>query len=151
MLYFAYGSNLWCRQMAMRCPGQRTIGAGRLPGWRWIITARGYASIVRSEPDYVLGTVYDLSESDVLSLDRFEGIGRGNYCKERIRVDMEGQALDCLVYIDPVVEEGSPQEEYIVRINNGIHDAGLATDYVARYLRPFIPAPDHISPATIVA
>jgi len=151
MLYFAYGSNLWRRQMVMRCPGQRAIGAGRLPGWRWIITARGYASIVRSEPDYVLGTAYDLSESDVLSLDRFEGVDQGHYRKERIRVDVEGRSLDCLVYIDPVVEEGSPQEEYIVRINNGIHDAGLATDYVARYLRPFIPAPDHISPAIGVA
>ena len=140
MFYFAYGSNLWRWQMSTRCPGQREVAAGRLAGWRWIITARGYASIVRSDADYVLGTVYDLSESDVRNLDRFEGVAQGNYRKETITVDVDGRELGCLVYIDPVVREGRPKEEYIARINNGIHDAGLADDYVTRYLRPFVPA-----------
>lgn len=44
-MFSAYGSNLWRRQMMARCPQQREIGAGCLTGWRWIITARGYASI----------------------------------------------------------------------------------------------------------
>jgi gamma-glutamylcyclotransferase (GGCT)/AIG2-like uncharacterized protein YtfP len=141
MLYFAYGSNLWRQQMTVRCPGQREIGAGCLTGWRWIITTRGYASIVRSEADYVLGTVYELSEADVHNLDRFEGVSQGEYCKEMIGVAVAGRELECLVYIDPVVTEGRPKEEYIARINNGIHDAGLGDGYVSRYLRPFVPAP----------
>jgi len=140
MLYFAYGSNLWRRQMNTRCPEQCEIGAGRLKGWRWLITSRGYASIVRSEPDYVLGTVYELSESDVSSLDRFEGVDRGDYRKEWITVEVDGRHLGCQVYIDPVVEEGKPKDEYMERINNGIRDAGLADDYIVRYLRPFVPA-----------
>lgn len=139
MYHFAYGSNLWRHQMIMRCPGQRVIGPGRLDGWRWIITTRGYANIVVSKADYVLGTVYDLSEADVRSLDRFEGVARGDYDKEMIMVNQEGRALDCLVYIDPVTVEGRPREEYIARINNGIRDAGLNAEYVSRYLRPFVP------------
>ena len=139
MLYFAYGSNLWRQQMIRRCPDQREIGTGRLKGWRWIITTRGYASIVASEGDYVLGTVFELSKADVLSLDRFEGVEQGNYRKEMIIFDVEGRSLNGLVYIDLVTEEGIPKEEYITRINNGIRDAGFPDEYVTRYLRPFVP------------
>lgn len=141
MIYFAYGSNLWRWQMMTRCPYQHEIGTGRLQGWRWIITARGYASIVRSESDYVLGTVYELMEVDVNSLDIYEGVTQGLYHKEMLTVEVKGRGeLSCLVYVDSVVEEGSPKEEYIARINNGIHDARFEHDYVSRYLRPFIPA-----------
>jgi gamma-glutamylcyclotransferase (GGCT)/AIG2-like uncharacterized protein YtfP len=140
VLYFAYGSNLWRQQMLARCPQQCEIGTGRLKGWRWIITTRGYASVVVSEDDYVLGTVYELSEGDVRSLDRFEGVVQGNYRKEMIIVEVEGIDLICLVYIDRVSEEGKPKKEYITRINNGIGDAGFPAEYVIRYLRPFIPA-----------
>ena len=138
MLYFAYGSNLWRKQMIRRCSDYRKISAGCINSWRWIITKRGYASIVVSEGDYVLGTVYELSEDDVRSLDHFEGVAQGNYRKEIITIEVEGRDLKCLVYIDPVTEEGEPKEEYIARINNGIRDAGFPDEYVSRYLRPFV-------------
>ena len=139
VLYFAYGSNLWRQQMAVRCPEHREVGPGRLNGWRWIVTTRGYASIVVSEGDYVLGTVYELSVADVLALDRFEGVAQKAYRKDMIAVDVNGQELDCLVYIDPVVEVGEPKEEYIARINSGIRDADFPEAYVSQYLRPFVP------------
>jgi gamma-glutamylcyclotransferase len=139
LLYFAYGSNLWRKQMALRCPEQVFVGTGSLRGWRWIITTRGYASIVRSAEDYVLGSVYELSDSDVLNLDRFEGVAFGDYSKEMILIQMAGREVFCLVYIDQVVEEGRPKEEYIVRVNYGIDDAGFPDEYISRYLRPFVP------------
>jgi gamma-glutamylcyclotransferase len=140
VLYFAYGSNLWRRQIVSRCPDHREIGAGLLSGWRWIITTRGYASIVVSEIDYVFGTVYELSEADVRSLDHFEGVAQGTYRKEMITIAVEGRGLNCLVYIDHITAEGKPKEEYITRINNGIRDARFPDEYVTRYLRPFVPA-----------
>jgi gamma-glutamylcyclotransferase (GGCT)/AIG2-like uncharacterized protein YtfP len=140
VLYFAYGSNLWRQQMMRRCPEYREIGTGCLKGWRWIITTRGYASIVISEGDHVLGTVYELAADDVLALDRFEGVAQGDYRKEMIPVDVDGQELYCLVYIDPVAEEGEPKVEYISRINHGIPDADFPEEYITRYLRPFVPA-----------
>jgi gamma-glutamylcyclotransferase len=139
LLYFAYGSNLWRQQMVTRCPGHREHGTGCLRGWRWIITTRGYAGIVESEGDYVLGTVYELSEEDLQNLDRFEGVARGSYYKETVEVEVNGQGLNCLVYIDPITDEGQPKLEYIARILNGIEDAHLPIEYVTRYLRPFIP------------
>jgi hypothetical protein len=88
----------------------------------------------------VLGTVYELSEDDERCLDRFEGVENGSYRKEELGVNVNGREVNCLVYIDPVAEEGDPKEEYIARINLGIQDAGLSEEYVTRYLRPFIPA-----------
>jgi hypothetical protein len=37
---------------------------------------------------------------------------------------------------------GTPREEYVYRMNMGIHDAverGVPIEYVERYMRPFIP------------
>jgi len=140
VLYFAYGSNLWRQQMTGRCPEHHVIGTGILKGWRWIITTRGYASIAVSENNYVLGTVYELSETDLLSLDQFEGVAQGNYRKEIISVDVGGRELSCLVYIDSAIEEGAPKDEYVVRINHGIKDAEFPDEYVTRHIRPFVPA-----------
>jgi len=140
MLYFAYGSNLWRQQMMARCPDHLEIGQGVVKGWRWIITTRGYASIVPSEPDYVLGTVYELSAMDIENMDVYEGVAKGSYFKEMIAVEVNGKELSCLVYIDLVLEEGEPKEEYISRINHGLRDARFPDEYVERYLRRFIPS-----------
>jgi gamma-glutamylcyclotransferase (GGCT)/AIG2-like uncharacterized protein YtfP len=140
MFYFAYGSNLWLKQMEERCPGHRDRGHGVLKGYRWIITARGYANVVSSGPDEVHGRVYELTESDVRSLDRHEGVDSGCYRKELLTVEVADSKLPCLVYVDPVEEEGVPREEYVERINRGISDSALPPEYVARYVRRFVPA-----------
>jgi gamma-glutamylcyclotransferase (GGCT)/AIG2-like uncharacterized protein YtfP len=140
LFYFAYGSNMWRQQMNARCPNNYVVGIGRLNGWRWIITTRGYASIVESKQDQVIGIVYELSEGDVRSLDQYEGVSKGFYVKEMMQVVLGERELHCLVYVDIVNEEGTPKGEYIARINHSIQDAGLPTEYVERYLRPVIPA-----------
>ena len=132
--YFAYGANLWRRQMEERCPEHKVLGAGVLTGYRWIVTTRGYGSVVRSGTDLVLGVVYAISEADEERLDRFEGVGKGGYRKAVLPVDTEGGALACLVYVDPREQEGEPCEEYVQRIRCGIRDAGLPSLYVERYL-----------------
>lgn len=132
--YFAYGSNLWREQMQARCPGHRFLGSGILMGYRVIITTRGYASVVRSQSDLVFGSVYAISESDEESLDLCEGVRDGLYRKEMIEVETERGPMRCLVYVDPVEEEGAPRQEYIERIRRGIADARLPSFYVDRYL-----------------
>lgn len=136
MLYFAYGSNMWRQQMLDRCPACEEIGYGVLRGYRWIISLRGYANIVLSAGDEVHGRVYRLTESDECSLDRYE---RG-YRKEVVPVLLDGYSAPCLVYVDPVEEEGVAWPEYVDRINHGILDAGLSSVYVARYMTRFMHA-----------
>ena len=139
-LYFAYGSNLWQEQMRKRCPDHREIGNGVLRGYRWIITTRGYANVVASQADEVHGKVYGISAADELNLDRYEGVQHGAYRKEMLKAEVDGRGQNCLVYVDPVKEEGRPREEYVERLRKGIADARLPAAYVELYLRRFIPA-----------
>lgn len=111
--YFAHGSIFWNEQMRTRCPHGHRIGPAALHGYRWIITTRGYASVVPSPGGAVEGVLFGLTESDEAAMDRFEAV----------------------VYIDPITNEGEPNEEYVRRIN-----AGLSAGYVERQVRRFIPA-----------
>ena len=138
-LYFAYGSNMWNKQMGMRCPESKKLGIARLSGYRWIITTRGYANVVESEHDDVEGVLFEISDSDEVSLDKYEGVASGSYDKAKLLVMMGNEKVEALVYLDPIVEEGAPKEEYIHRINSGLADAMLSDDYVAQ-VRKFIPA-----------
>ncbi len=139
IFYFAYGSNLWRNQMRDRCPGHKEAGYGVLRGYRWIISQRGYATIVAAPCDEVHGKVYMLTESDECSLDRHEGVAEGRYRKEIVPVVLDGHSTPCLVYIDQVETEGVAWPEYVGRINRGISDSELCPEYVARSVRKFIP------------
>ncbi len=140
--YFAYGSNLWRAQMRRRCPEHQLRGRGVLRGYRWIITARGYASVVEADGEAVHGLVYSLSVADEQALDGYEGVQAGHYRKATLPVELEGERKACLVYMDPIEAEGSPGAEYVHRINRGLADAGLPADYVTRVVRRFVPAPE---------
>ncbi|KAH0604786.1 uncharacterized protein H6S33_006454 [Morchella sextelata] len=140
--YFAYGSNLWLAQMTQRCPQSTLIGTGLLPSHRWFIYSRGYANIRPSAPDECYGIVYSITDADMALLDRYEG---APYIYERVVRDVQmlddGRVLPCVVYIDPIVEEGVVKEEYIKRINNGLEDAReIPERWVERYVRPYVPA-----------
>jgi gamma-glutamylcyclotransferase len=139
-LYFAYGSNMWNTQMKKRCPHSKKIGIARLPGHRWIISARGYANIVESVEDEVEGILFEISQSDEKSLDKCEGVASGSYRKAELSVLHGENEKAALVYIDPITTEGTPKSEYIQRINAGLADAKLSDGYVIRYVRKFIPA-----------
>jgi len=141
--YFAYGSNLWLEQMSGRCPNHKVIGKGILKGYRWIISERGYANVVKSKPDEVHGVVYEVTESDEESLDKKEGVDRGLYRKEIIVAEIDGQSKNCLVYVDPVEQAGNPQQEYMERVNKGIIDSKLSSEYVERYIRVFVPVQEN--------
>ena len=138
--YFAYGSNMWNVQMQRRCPQSRKVGNACLKGYRWIIAARGYASVVPSPNDEVQGVLFEISPSDEDALDGFEGVGIGSYRKADLPVVFEGREVMALVYIDSSETEGPPVEEYIGRINAGVRDAQLSPAYVERYIRRFVPA-----------
>ena len=137
--YFGYGSNLSKEQMAIRCPESKYVGSGSLPGYSWLINARGYASIKRSEGECVLGEIFTLSQQDVNYLDIYESVEEDMYSKSNLSVETSKGTIDCLVYIASDSAPGIPQEEYIERINLGIESANLPDDYVQKAIRPFIP------------
>ena len=152
--HFGYGSNLWIKQMDTRCPDNEPIGKGKLKGYRWIITEeRGYANIVESKGDYVLGFVYEISATDEKKLDDKEGVSIGAYTKETMTIEVSGEKYECLVYIDRNNvddDDVNPKKRacsvgcectYTDRINNGVKDSlSDEDDYVEKYIRKFIDA-----------
>lgn len=125
--------------MQHRCPDHRLIDKGVLNGYRWVISTRGYANIIKSKPDEVHGIIYEISESDERRMDRYEGVQSNTYRKEMMIV-VGAQNRECLVYVDPIEEEGKPKQEYIKRIKKGLSDSNLPAKYIDRYVRKFIPA-----------
>ncbi|MEW6259137.1 MAG: gamma-glutamylcyclotransferase family protein [Thermodesulfobacteriota bacterium] len=136
--YFAYGSNMDRAQMNSRCPENRRIGKATLPGYRWIITTRGYANVVPCQEEAVEGVLYEISESDEAELDRYEGVASGCYEKKTVRILLNGDVTHAMIYVDPIVEEGCIEAEYVRRIENGIRDAELSPAYVERSIRKWL-------------
>lgn len=137
--YFAYGSNMHLAQMRRRCPHSALIGMGLLPGYRWIITSRGYASVIPDPEAMVEGVLYLITAEDECRLDRYEGVAQGHYRKQVVRVLGHREEHRALVYRDPVEEEGKPKGAYVGRMNAAIGDAQLSPDYVKHVIRAFIP------------
>jgi len=79
-LYFSYGANMDIEKMNSRCPEARFVGSARLPGYRLAFTLEseywiwkgGVGDIVKDPKSEVWGLVYELSESDLILLDKYE-------------------------------------------------------------------------------
>jgi gamma-glutamylcyclotransferase (GGCT)/AIG2-like uncharacterized protein YtfP len=128
-----------CReQMNIPCPDHFYFGNGILKGFRWIISTHGYANIIKSDVDEVQGVVYKISEADEISLDKYEGVRSRSYRREMKDIEIDKTIYSCLVYIDPIEEEGKPKEEYINRIKIGVEDAELHQKYVERYIIKYL-------------
>ncbi|QPG96310.1 hypothetical protein C2857_003821 [Epichloe festucae Fl1] len=107
--YFAYGSNLYMRQMQRRCPNSRYVGFGRLPNFRWQINQRGFANVVAAEGHWVDGLVYEIDDGDEGKLDVSEGVSKGAY--EKKHMPMLVKLAGCSLYRRPVswlVARGGP-------------------------------------------
>ena len=119
IMYFAYGSNLCIRQMDNRCPSNSKIGIGKLQGYRWIITQRGYANVVKSSNDDVWGVIYEISIIDEEKLDVYEGVSTKCYFKDNLEIFIDDRIENCLTYVDPVTDIGIPTSTYANVINEG--------------------------------
>lgn len=101
MKYFAYGSNLNERRMIDRGVNFLNKEKGTLKGYRFIINKKsqkdnsiGFANIIKDDNSEVEGIVYEIIDSDILKLDKFEGFPR-HYYREIHKINDE----DVVVYI----------------------------------------------------
>ena len=143
-LYFAYGSNMWRRQMAERCPDHGLIGTALLPDHALCFPRSspvrncGVAGIVAKPGAEVWGVVYRLCDRDLAALDRREGFDPAKpfhvnrYNRILIRVLRDGAELECLTYLARE-EPGRhvPSVGYMQAIIEGALENGLPDGYVA--------------------
>ncbi|KAI1740848.1 hypothetical protein F4680DRAFT_87377 [Xylaria scruposa] len=108
-LYFAYGSNLWMKQMATRCPNSYYVGRALLPDYRWQINERGYANIVPASGFTVHGLVYELGAGDEARLDRSEGVFSGAYSKAYLPIVVHLASAALQMPTQSLVQNGGPK------------------------------------------
>ena len=95
--YFAYGSNMDAARMLARCPGARLVGAATLPGFR--LVERLYADVEPSAGCEAKGLLWCVTEADLASLDRHEGVAGGVYERLVVPVKLGGQTVGAYCYL----------------------------------------------------
>jgi gamma-glutamylcyclotransferase (GGCT)/AIG2-like uncharacterized protein YtfP len=123
MLYFAYGSNLNKKQMKNRCPDSVPVVKVILKNYKLVFNY--FADVVETPGEIVYGAVYDVSNSDIRKLNRYEGYPR-HYDIINIKVeDDEGKAYKAFAYVMTSKGIREPEEHYYNIIKHGFKDWNL--------------------------
>lgn len=114
-LYIAYGSNMDIGQMAYRCPGAKLIGTSQVEGYRLLFKGSqtgAYATIEPAKGCTVPVLIWEITEKDEQSLDRYEGFPTFYY-KKNLTVFVNSKQKQAMVYImDERRPLGKPSQRY---------------------------------------
>lgn len=101
MNYFAYGSNMNDKRMTDRGVNFLSKEKGTLKGYKFIINKKsqknpniGFANIIRDDNSEVEGIIYEVTEEDIIKLDKFEGAPK-HYRREIYIIENK----QCVIYI----------------------------------------------------
>ena len=135
VLHFAYGSNMCVPMMRHRCPTARLGGCAVLPGYRFIITQDGFASIISAPGGCVHGLLWRLTPRDLAALNAYEQIDSGLYRAATMAVVANRRSLAALVFIGRSRVRGEPRPGYMDLIAAAARDAGFPPHYVRTLAR----------------
>lgn len=110
-IYLAYGSNMSVEQMAHRCPEAKLLEVTMLPGFRLAFTGatnRSYATIQKDDTRQVPVLLWEISQSDEASLDRYEDYP---HFYEKAEIELNGQVV-MYYYMVEQYGLGLPSDEY---------------------------------------
>jgi gamma-glutamylcyclotransferase len=132
MNYFAYASNLSRNRMAALCPDAKPRIVATLPNHKIVFTGfsrvrKGAEATIRgSKGDKVIGAVYDITESCLRKLDKWEE-SPVNYKHLNVMVFTDsGEAIEAVTFIKArQEEEGKPSPEYLAVIQQGYREWGI--------------------------
>lgn len=125
--YFAYGGNIIATDMAERCPAAQEIGVATLPGWRFSIMRKGYATVLPDPGAMVLGVLWGITPRCQQVLDDFEDIGGGLYRHATLEI----AGAPALVYLAGDTEPGKARTGYLTAIIAEAEARGFPAGYVA--------------------
>jgi|LakMenEpi03Aug12_release.lakeMendotaPanAssembly.Ray.scaffolds.fasta_scaffold47100_8 gamma-glutamylcyclotransferase (GGCT)/AIG2-like uncharacterized protein YtfP len=132
MLYFAYGMNTNPQEMALRCPGARSLGHAQLVNHSFRFAQ--HADVEPCEGSYVDGVLWEINEDNLKALDNLEGYP---YYYNRVvaTVMHESRAYHALVYrMQPGHEINEPTLGYYRLITEGYRAHGVPIDQLENSL-----------------
>ena len=137
-LYFAYASNMDPMQFHCRCPKAKPLGRARLPERRLAFTRcsrrwrGGVADVVEDASSAVWGVLYEVDEACLATLDRCEGVCKGAYRREQVKVfHYAGQPQEAITYVANRTGDFRPSRSYLEVILRGARAYGLPAEYIA--------------------
>lgn len=139
--YFAYGSNLSRKAMAMRCPTAKPVGKGILKDYQLVYRggSYGYLTIEPKKGSSVPIGVWEIEERDEKNLDMYEGYP-SLYCKENTTIPVnrfvsgksvkqESEDITGLIYVmNDGYKKARPTQEYLFVCLAGYMDFDLPVD-----------------------
>jgi len=130
--YFAYGSNLDEAQMRRRCPGARRIAQVHLPSYRLAFVGRSktwggsVATLVEDRSTRTPGLLYEITEAELLDLDRHEGVHLGSYERVLVAVMSTERALiEAFTYLHRAGAPGNPSLRYLEVLRGAYAELGF--------------------------
>lgn len=97
----------------------------------------GYANLVPKKGQITEGILYEIDDTDIAKLDKFEGYPN-HYKKETIRVELvNGDKVDALVYIaqsDKIKQKLKPTRGYL---NNLLEARDLISENYYNFIKSF--------------
>ena len=129
-LYFAYGSNINQKQMAIRCPGATPVAIAKCPKYKFVINERGVATILKQPNTDVFGILWVITDAHETALDRYEGIKVNLYTKEMTTVYVQNNQITTMVYLATEKNPGSPRPGYLEGILEGIQTFNGHNDWI---------------------
>jgi len=135
MLHFAYGSNMHRAVMREHAPEAVALGIARLDGYRFIVTADGYASIAPHRGGRVFGQLWRVTARDRVTLDRWENTAAGLYRAVMLPVIAAGKRRRALVYVARGRPRGIPRPGYMEIVLQAARECHLPAHYVVSLQR----------------
>lgn len=138
MKYFAYGMNTNSAQMAMRCPGARSLGAAYLPNHEFRFAR--HADILPTPGFVTHGVLWEITDACLLNLDALEGFPE-YYQRKTVTVIHQMQEVEAMVYyMTGNRPDDMPSTGYVEMLREGYFEHRVpdrqineALDFVTEY------------------
>ena len=134
--YFAYGSNMSARRIRQRLGWAPSRMSVRLKNYLLAFNKQssdgGKANIKVSPGNEVEGILYFVKESELLTLDGYEGVAEKQYKRQEFEViDLSGRKMPAIAYVAlNTGPESRPTVEYLNYLLEGEHL--LSPKYVSK-------------------
>ena len=130
MLYFAFGSNLYQKQMKKRCKDSKYIGCHKLKGYKLVFRhlyyGGGVADVEKKKNSTVLGAIYKITKKDEKKLDVYEDFPKV-YIKKYFK--LYGRKV-MFYYMPKKTKHVPPSKRYLNIIIRGYKDCGYKDSYI---------------------
>lgn len=142
MYYFAYGSNMNPKRLALRVDYENVPQKAVLKGFRlafnkidYSTVGAGFANIVKANGSIVEGVLYQVRPEFMKVLDCYEGVPN-HYRRVKLPVETKSGSIDAAVYVATKAATGNklrPRSSYWYHIAIGAR-LYLSDDYYSKIL-----------------